>query len=132
VNGKIYSGTMTTDVTEGFDIWIWDIESGTASYLDHAPYDQLLTDGDGHVLAYLDTESLASYYYDNGLQAYVEIHDLDTHVTRTVTPVPDMYYGVAVSGKWLAYGVVFAGDTIVLCDLEAGGYIDSEGHVIPE
>jgi hypothetical protein len=37
-----------------------------------------------------------------------------------------------VSGKWLAYGVVFAGDTIVLCDLEAGGYIDSEGHVIPE
>ena len=58
------------------------------------------------------------------------MYDLDTHATRQVTNVAFGYFGIARHDKYLAY---LAGDTtLILCDLEAGGFIDASGHVCPE
>jgi hypothetical protein len=56
----------------------------------------------------------------------------DTPVKRKVTPVEDNYYGIGLEGRHMVYAVAVGGDAIVLCDLEAGGFIDADGHVIPE
>ena len=131
-DGKIYSGTVSKDVTDGWDVWIYDIEDQKMSWLDHSPYDQIAGHADGHIVAYLDTEELKSYYYQNGMKAHVEIQDLETHLTRQITIVDDNYFGIAVSGKYLVFGVHIGNDVLVVCDLEAGGFIDKAGHVMPE
>jgi hypothetical protein len=40
------------------------------------------------------------------------------------------YYGIARHDKYLAY--LLGDDNLILCDLEAGGFIDATGHVCPE
>ena len=40
------------------------------------------------------------------------------------------YYGLARHEKYLGY--LLGDDILILCDLQAGGFIDASGHVCPE
>ncbi|MDD5306602.1 MAG: hypothetical protein PHU25_04705 [Deltaproteobacteria bacterium] len=133
--GKIYAGTMQDGVSEYLDIWVYDIPSQTMGWLDHSHWDQLAPAVDGNIIAYHDTEKLGTRFFYNGSVSYIDIQDLTSHVKRTITPVEDTYYGTGISGKYLAYAVRFGSYAVVLCDLEAGGFVKKVGNkyrVIPE
>ena len=127
-DGKIYAMTYALAVTDGWDIWIYDIASGTMDWLDHSPWDQIAPVVSGHVVAYLDTEETESSYYTNGMVANMELKDLETGVTNQMTTEADRYTGMAVSGKYLIYTYY---SSLIVCDLEEGGFIDAAGHVCP-
>jgi hypothetical protein len=132
--GKLYSssGDGAGDEADGFDVWVYDLETQTASWLDHSPYDQMVDDVDGYIAAYRDTEDLEESFFSSGGYSFVEIHDLDTHVTRKLTNVADHYYSIGVSGHYVAFKISGgSGGAIVLCDLLAGGHVDVNGHVCP-
>ncbi len=45
----------------------------------------------------------------------------------------DTYYGVGIWERWIVfnnYGMY--GDSLIICDLVAGGYMSDDLHVIPE
>jgi hypothetical protein len=130
-DGKIYAstGVLLGSLTDGWDIWIYDIATGTMDWLDHSAWDQLIPVVSGNVVAYLDTEELASSYYTNGGNAHIEIKDLETSVTRQLTSVAGDWGPLAISGKHLIF--LYDLHYLVHCDLEAGGFIDAEGHVCP-
>ena len=132
-NGKIYSGSGDGegDEAENFDIWIYDIENQTYDWLDHALYDQLYADVDGNIVGYLDTEELEKRYFLNGSKSRVEIHDLETHLTRRLTNVTDNYHKIGISGQYLAFKVSAGATYLVVCDLLAGGHVDANGHICP-
>jgi hypothetical protein len=132
VDGKVYVATGLVDVTDYYDIWVYDIASGTGSYLDHSPWDQLYCDVSGHLIAYLDTEELGTQWFWNGQESHIEIKDLDTGLTRRITNAVTNYYGIGMSGKYLVFAASEGIKTLFACDLEAGGFIDAEGHVLPE
>jgi hypothetical protein len=128
---KVYSGSWETpvDPDKKCDIHVHDLETSENAWVFTSPWDQIGPSVSGYVLAYLDTEELALHWLSDPF-AHVEIFDLETKVTRRITNLPEIYYTVTVNGKHLAWG---AGDqTIIICDLEAGGFIDQSGHVIPE
>jgi hypothetical protein len=130
-DGKIYASTgVLDDVTNGWDIWIYDIASETMDWLDHSPWDQMVPIVSGNVIAYLDTEELESSFYTNGGISNIELKDLETGVTNQVTTESGDWGPMAISGKYL----VFLHDlyNLIACDLEAGGFIDAAGHVCPE
>ncbi|MCP4600293.1 MAG: hypothetical protein GY847_07135, partial [Proteobacteria bacterium] len=74
-----------------------------------------------------DTETLGTKWFGDNI-SQIEIGDLETGVTRQITELPSVYWGTAIEGKYLAWA---AGQSLWLCDLEKGGYIDADGHVIP-
>ena len=99
VDGKIYAMTYHVGVTDGWDIWIYDIASGTMDWLDHSPWDQVAPVVSGHVVAYLDTEELESSFYTNGGNSNIELKDLDTGVTNQITTEAGDWGPLAISGK---------------------------------
>jgi hypothetical protein len=130
-DGKIYASTgVLDDVTDGWDIWIYDIESATMDWLDHSPWDQIAPVVSGSVIAYVDTEELESSYYTNGMNGNIELKDLETGVTSQMTAEGGRYGSLAISGKYLVYQIYDA-YSLIACDLEAGGFIDAAGHVCP-
>jgi hypothetical protein len=131
-DGKVYVATWLNGVAEDFDIWVYDIASGTGSYLEHSPWDQLYCDVSGHVIAYLDTEELGAPWFTGGQESHIEIQDLETGVKRQITNAVTTYYGIGMSGKYLVFAASEGIHTLFACDLEAGGFVDAEGHVIPE
>ena len=130
-DGKIYSGTWAQplDMTNLCDVQVHDLDTGSNTWLFHSPWDQIGPAVSGNVLMYYDTQEFASTWW-NDQTTHVELYDLQTSVVRQLTEAGYAYWGPAIHGKHLAYA---GGDgTIILCDLEEGGYIDSSGHVLPE
>jgi len=118
--------------TDGSDIWLWNIETGKYEVIVTAPYSQTLCDIDSHVIAYVDSQANGTDWRAGGDRAEVRIVDRDTNVIRKVMPL-DVYYGISIWSHYLAmnnYGRW--GDSIILCDLLEGGFMDADGHVIPE
>jgi hypothetical protein len=108
---------------------VHDLETGVNSYAVMSPYDQMLPSAHGHVLAHVDKELIGdNWFYDQ--TTHVELYDLETHIYRQVTQIAAPYFGVARHGKWLAW--LYSMGTIFLCDLEAGGFMGADGHLLPE
>jgi hypothetical protein len=130
-DGKVYTGSWAdpVDPEKKCDVHVHDLETGEDSWPLTSPGDQILVSAAGHVVAYCDTENLGHDWFADQ-KAHVEIADTETKVTRQITNIASAYWGVARHDKYLAYGM--GERTIMLCDLEKGGYIDSSGHVIPE
>jgi hypothetical protein len=126
-NGKAYT-TSWQSLENLYDTHIHDLETGENSWI-NSPWDQIGLSVDDYVVAYTDTEELGHKWFVDQT-AHVEIADLETKETRQITNIASKYWGVSQHDKYLAYGM--GSRTIVLCDLEQGGYIDSSGHVIPE
>jgi hypothetical protein len=106
-----------------------DLSTGVNEWMFESPWDQVQVTTAGRVMAYADTETLAHTWFSDPT-AQIELYDLDTHVTRQLTEVAAEYYGLARHDKYLGY--LLGDDWLILCDLEAGGFIDSSGHVCPE
>jgi hypothetical protein len=119
-------------VSNGYDVWVYDLATGTIDWVDNQPYDQMADDADGHLIVYSDTERLNANFWAIGGIGYVEIQDLQTKETREITMQADHFGSMGLSGKYLAMmkssGML---RSLYICDLEAGGFIDSSGHVIP-
>ena len=130
-NGKIYSGSAVNppDLVRYFDIHVHDLEADTNEYFNTSPWFQMQPSASATVVAYIDTEALGTNWWADPV-GHVEIADLSTSETRQVTQVPYGYYTITMHGKYLAY--IAGSSTLILCDLEEGGFIDGEGHVIPE
>jgi hypothetical protein len=62
----------------------------------------------------------------------IRVVDRDSGVIRTVMPM-ETYYGLGIWEHWIAfnnYGMW--GDSLIVCDLLEGGFMDAAGHVCPE
>jgi hypothetical protein len=129
-DGKVYSGIWDSpaDLTNKCDVRVHDLDTNVGNWVFSSPWDQIGPTVSGNVLAYEDTEELAHNWFEDQT-SYLELYDLDTGVTRKLTDVAFGYTGIARHDKYFAYN---AGDLLILCDLEAGGFIDSTGHVCPE
>jgi hypothetical protein len=129
-DGVIYSGTWDSpaDMTNKCDVRTNDVGTNEGAWVFESPWDQIGPTVSGRVLAYFDTQELAHDWFEDQT-SNVEIYDLDTGVTRKLTDVAFAYSALARHDRYLGYK---AGDTLILCDLEAGGFIDSSGHVCPE
>ena len=129
-NGVAYSATAAypLDLDFGYDVRASDLETGINTWVFPSAWDQMGGTVSGRVLGYADTEELAHNWFADQT-AHVELYDLDTGLTRNLTEVPAEYSGFARHDKYMAYQY---GDTLILCDLEAGGFIDATGHLCPE
>jgi hypothetical protein len=124
-------GGVAMSGTDGFDIVIWNMETNERTVFIDEPWDQGLPDSSGHVISYLDTQAAKKYWFGTYLSE-VKIIDRETKVKRTVLPL-ETWYGPGIWGHYLAANNVGKwGDSIILCDLEAEGLMDTDGHVIPE
>jgi hypothetical protein len=109
----------------------WNPETNVRTVLVSEPFDQGHPDADGHLVSYLDSQASGAGYW-SGYHAEVKIIDRDTLVQRTVLPL-DSYFGTGIWSHYLvSNNVGMWGDSLILCDLEAGGLVDTDGHVIPE
>jgi hypothetical protein len=127
----LVGGFYIPGVTNGYDLMTWNMETNEYTILVGDSYDQGLPDADGHIVGYVDSQASGMGWWTTQ-EAEVKIIDLDTHAVRTVLPL-DVYYGLGLWSHYLAvnnYGMW--GDSIVLCDLEVMGLVDSAGHVCPE
>jgi len=128
---SLIAGASISGVTDNIDLVRWDLETNERTVLLSADWDQLLPDTSGFAVMYLDSNPAGEHWFAE-FQCDVKVMDLETGVIRTVMPL-DAYFGSAIWSHWVAvnnYG--HWGDSIILCDLEEGGIMDSEGHIIPE
>lgn len=130
-DGISYSGTWASpfDDVNRCDIEAHDLETGATSWAHVEQWDQILPSVSGHVLAYADKADFAENWFSDQ-RSHIELYDLETGITRRVTPVGTDYYGIGVHQKYLAY--LLGPQTLILCDLVEGGYIDASGHVCPD
>ena len=130
--GELFTGVNIPGVTNNVSVEAWNINTNARRTVVDDDWDQILPDSDGYLTAFLDSQVAGQNWFPNQL-SQVKILDLTTSEVRTVVPQVDAQYGLALWDKWLAFNNVGAwGDVLVLCDLEAGGFIGSDGHVIPE
>ena len=126
--GHLVTGTKLTGITDDFDLDIWNMETNERTTILSTAGKQRMPDASGHLISYFDHEPYGAPA--TGTCA-IRVVDQETGVTRRVLPW-NTWYSQGIWGHWVAannYGTW--GDSIILCDLEAGGLVDSEGHVIP-
>ena len=109
----------------------YDMDTDAMTILLDDPWDQVLPDVDGHVIVYEDSQA-AGERYGGSMRSDLRILDRDTGAKRVVMPL-DTYYGVGIWERWIAfnnYGMY--GDSLMICDLVAGGHMTDDLHVVPE
>jgi hypothetical protein len=107
------------------------LRSDTRTILLDDPWSQVVPDVDGHVVVYQDSQAAGETYFAHQ-RSELRIVDRDSGAKRVVMPL-DTYYGVGIWERWIAfnnYGTY--GDSLIICDLVEGGYMDADLHVIPE
>ena len=112
------------------DLAVWDLNTNTRTMLVDEPWDQVLPDYSGSVVAYLDSQ--AGSVEASGGSGEIRVIDRDTGVKRVVLPF-DTYYGVALWGHFVGvnnFGMW--GDSLIVCNLLEAGIMDAAGHVCPE
>ncbi len=129
--GTMVSGTNVNGESQFFRLQLWNIETDEMTVLLDEPWDQIAPDVDGNVVVYLDSQEAGENWWTNQL-GEIRIVDRQTLEKRTVMPT-DRYYGVGIWEHWIAFNNVGTfGDSIIVCDLLEGGFMDAEGHVCPE
>jgi len=130
--GELVTGVNIPSVTNYFSIDVWDISTNARTTVVDGPWDQVAPDAYGYLIAYFDSQVTGENWFPDQY-SQIKLVDAETHEVRTITPYVDHQYNLALWDKWLAFNNVGVwGDILVLCDLEAGGFIDADGHVIPE
>jgi len=131
---KIYYSKIR-DGASDLDIWVHDIKTGQSRAVISEPGKQWYADVDGKIMMYKhrdeDTDTNPSHIY---------IHDIETGERRRFTPLYDMHNGLGIHGKYISFHHLGYNDAIneydpyfvYVCDLEEGGFVDSDGHLIPE
>jgi hypothetical protein len=129
-DGVSYSATAAEplNLDYRYDVRASNLETGENTWVIQSPWDQIGGTVSGRILAYADTEELGHSWFSDQT-AHVELYDLDTGLSRNLTEIPAEYSGFARHDKYMAYEY---GDTLILCDLQAGGFIDATGHLCPE
>jgi hypothetical protein len=116
--------------TEAFDLVMWNVETNERTTLAGGPWDQVMPDIDGHLVAYVDTAPVKKFWH-SGNTGELKLIDVETRVTRSILPV-SAYYGVGLWSHWVAVNNLGKwGDALILCDLKQMGLVDEEGHVVP-
>jgi hypothetical protein len=129
--GVLIVATYRAPRSDDWGLETWDIATGETTDLLDDPWSQVIPDVDGHVVAYQDSQAAGESYWDHQ-RSELRIVDRDTGAKRVVMPL-DTYYGVGIWERWIAfnnYGMY--GDSLIICDLVAAGYMDEDLHVIPE
>ncbi|MDD5307957.1 MAG: hypothetical protein PHU25_11605 [Deltaproteobacteria bacterium] len=127
---ELVMGLCKNNVTNDCDIYIWNMETNAKEAIVTDPFDQGNLDYDGHVIAYVDSQASGARWFDSSL-GEVRIVDRDTRVIRVVSPL-DHNYGASIWSHWMAFNNVGAwGDSVILCDLLKGKFVDKDGHVVP-
>jgi hypothetical protein len=129
--GVLIAAVWVPGESDDFRLETWDVAAGTMTVLLDAPWSQVLCDVDGHVVVYEDSQAAGETWGAHN-SADLRILDRDTGAMRVVMPL-DTYYGVGIWERWIAfnnYGTY--GDSLIICDLVAGGYMSDDLHVIPE
>jgi len=125
INGdKIYYSTPGfSDAGMEYDIWVYDIEKRTREVLvdDHGYQMGLAVEG--YIIIYHDSDD------SMGVPCRLIIRDLKTGEQRVMTPEEGHYYNQGIHGKYYSF---MHHNKVYLCDLEEGGFIDQNGHLIPE
>jgi hypothetical protein len=127
----LITGAFVPGETDNLDLVRWDLDTNARSVLLSEPWDQLLPDTSGYAVVYLDSNPAGEYWF-SAYHCDVRVIDIETGVVRTVLPL-DAYFGPSIWSHYIVannYGMW--GDSLVLCDLEEGGIMDSSGHIIPE
>jgi hypothetical protein len=123
--GIIVAGIGIPGETETARLEEWNVETGEMTIILDEPTIQMYPDVDGHVVAYLDAPLGSS-------KSEIRIFDRQTLEKRTVMPM-DTYYGLGIWEHWIAVNNVGTwGDSLIVCDLLEGGFMDAAGHVCPE
>jgi len=132
-NEKVYYSKLKTS-GDGMDIWVYDIKTGTNQAVINAAGKQWYADVDGYVMMYKYRDTVSETN-----PSRIFLYDLDTKVERVFTPKIANYSSQGVHGKYLSFIHDGYNDQVgsneyyvYVCDLEAGGFVDSTGHVIPE
>ncbi len=128
---ELITGIYINGVTNRYDLYAWDMETNTYTILVDDPLDQLLPDYHGHIVGYVDSQEAGVYWFSSN-SGDVRIIDRETKEKRIVLPL-DTYYGLSIWSHYLAVNNVGRwGDSLILCDLKEGGFVDDAGHVIPD
>ncbi len=129
--GLLITGVHRVGESDDYRLQTWNMTTGETSVLLDQPWSQVMGDVDGHVVVYDDSQVAGEPYWSHQYSE-LRILDRDTGVIRVVMPL-DIYYGVGIWERWIAfnnYGIY--GDSLIICDLVAAGYMDAELHVVPE
>ncbi len=119
---KVYYNGESTTSGYGLDIWVYDIDTEQREIVINEPGNQYMPIVNGNMLSYRDSS--------NGLEPnQIMLYDLENKTKRQVTQHPENYYQYGAHGKYMMYNLHSG---VFFCDLEEGGFVDSQGHVIPE
>ena len=126
--GHLVTGTKIVGETDDFDLEIWNMDTNARTTIRSAPGSQLMPDASGHLISYFDREL---HGLPGAGDCEIRVIDQQTGDLRVVLPW-NTWYSQGIWGHWVAannYGAW--GDSIILCDLLAGGLVGADGHVIP-
>ena len=129
--GVLIVAALIPSETDDFRLEEWDLATDTPTIILDEPWSQVVPDVDGHVVVYQDSQAAGETYFAHQFSD-LRIVDRDTGAIRVVMPL-DTYYGVGIWERWIAfnnYGIY--GDSLIICDLVEGGYMDADLHVVPE
>ena len=129
--GVLITGVHRVGESDDYRLQTWNMSMGETSVLLDQPWSQVMGDVDGHVVVYNDSQAAGETYWAHQYSE-LRILDRDTGAIRVVMPL-DTYYGVGIWERWIAfnnYGMY--GDSLIICDLVAAGYMDADLHVVPE
>jgi hypothetical protein len=129
--GLLITGVHRVGESDDYRLQTWNMTTGETAVLLDQPWSQVMGDVDGHVVVYNDSQAAGEPYWSHQYSE-LRILDRDTGAIRVVMPL-DTYYGVGIWERWIAlnnYGMY--GDSLVICDLVAAGYMDADLHVVPE
>jgi hypothetical protein len=128
--GTLVASVVTAD-SDDLRLELWDMETEAMTVLLDEPWSQVIPDVDGHVVVYQDSQA-AGERYGESMRSDLRVIDRDSHAIRVVMPL-DTYYGVGIWERWIAFNNYGRyGDSLITCDLVAGGFLDADLHVIPE
>lgn len=129
--GLLITGVHRVGESDDYRLQTWNMTTGETAVLLDQPWSQVMGDVDGHVVVYDDSQAAGEPYWSHQYSE-LRILDRDTGAIRVVMPL-DTYYGVGIWERWIAfnnYGMY--GDSLIICDLVAAGYMDADLHVVPE
>lgn len=128
---EVVLGAWIDDLTERFDIVVWDLETHERTVVVSDPWDQGGPDAHGNLIVYTDSQTNNSSWF-GAYKGEIRVVDRDTLVKRVVLPL-STYWGVAVWDRWVATNNSGPWvDIIILCDLLEMGIVDADNNVIPD
>ena len=132
-DGVVYFSRIR-DGEADLDIWMYDIKTGESRAVISEKYMQWYADVDENIMMYKYKDGTVGENPSN-----IYLYDLETEAARQFSPRVSEYSSLGKHGKYISFKhdgyneeTDSNEDHVYVCDLEEGGFIDSEGHVIAE